>query len=57
MNTINSTNNSQTKFPFSDAELLENINKDNAHANEIASPISSEAHNLILQMHMSIFKN
>lgn len=42
MSTINSTNNSQTKFPFSEAELLENINEDNAHANEIASLISSE---------------
>ncbi len=45
MTTINSTNNSTKKFLFSEAELLEGINEDNAHADEIASLISSEVNN------------
>ncbi len=45
MTTINSTNNSQTKFPFSEAELLENINEDNAHADEMAILIENELGN------------
>ena len=42
METIDNTSNSLKKYPFSEAELLENIDEYNAHADEIAIVIESE---------------
>ncbi|WP_347454224.1 hypothetical protein [Acinetobacter thermotolerans] len=41
---MNSTENPK-KFPFSEVELLENINEDKAHADEIAVLLESECSN------------
>lgn len=45
MTTTNTTEKSLKKFPFSEAELLENIDEDNAHSDEVAVLIEREFSN------------
>lgn len=44
MHAVNDTEN-QKNFPFTEAELLENIDEYNAHADEIAVLLESECSN------------
>jgi hypothetical protein len=43
--TTDSTNDASKKFPFSEAELLENIDENNAHSDEIYVLLESEFSN------------